>query len=49
MSRLSAAAAVLTLAIFGAVSASDVVVGNEKNFDQLVSGSKFVLAEFYAP
>merc|ERR1712159_521206 len=49
MHRLSAAAAVLTLAIFGVVSASDVVVGNEKNFDQLVSGSKFVLAEFYAP
>merc|ERR1711968_249378 len=32
-----------------AYSLGEVVVGNEKNFDQLVSGSKFVLAEFYAP
>merc|ERR1712196_75309 len=29
--------------------AADVVVGNEKNFEDLIKENKFVLAEFYAP
>jgi len=30
-------------------SASDVVVGTEKNFDSLINMNTHVLAEFYAP
>merc|ERR1711871_640682 len=40
----------LAVALLATVSAaSDVVVGNEKNFDDIVKGSTYVLAEFYAP
>jgi len=49
MSFSSALAVALLAALAVSATASDVVVGNEKNFDGLVSGSKFVLAEFYAP
>jgi len=43
------ASSLLVVTLVAAASASDVVVGNEKNFEGLVTGSKFVLAEFYAP
>lgn len=38
----------LLLALCG-IAASEVVVGTTKNFEELITGNKFVLAEFYAP
>ena len=42
----------LVVALVGLVTlatASDVVVGTEKNFDALINTNTHVLAEFYAP
>jgi protein disulfide-isomerase A1 len=41
--------AVLALYIVASAIADDVVVGDEKNFDGILKGSTYVLAEFYAP